>query len=289
MPYELDEPTFSGTDASINQEKKKKEIFEKVHIAAYQSIIDQIFESICPNFLDDPERSFSQIKQTDNESDFKLTVTQYYAVAMALLNNFRRDKGQVWNNDPAAHFVNNMNENVLAKMEENMYKDHLGGASTKPFDQIALMSKAYRLAIIAENSIKSTSKLIEDKMTEVHGLITMTPVLQSSAESTIREYSREYPKGCWGCGENHAWMKKKSKDILCPNKDKPGVRKNAEDNFRAFKNSMKAKRKNTDEKQATNKPSKWHRNMLSDLLKDPESMKLLRSSMSGDSDTNNTK
>ena len=120
MPYDLDEPTFSGTEAAINQEKKKKEIFEKVHIVAYQSIIDQIFESICPNFLDDPERSFSQIKQTDNESDFKLTVTQYYSVAMALLNNFRRDKGQVWNNDPAAHFVNNMNENVLAKLEENM-------------------------------------------------------------------------------------------------------------------------------------------------------------------------
>ena len=75
---------------------------------------------------------------------------------MALLNNFRRDKGQVWNNDPAAHFVNNMNENILAKMEENNYKDYLGRASTKPFDQIALMVKVYRLAIIAKNSIKST-------------------------------------------------------------------------------------------------------------------------------------
>ena len=38
-------------------------------------------------------------------------------------------------------------------------------------------------------------------MSSIHGLIDMKPVLQSSAESTIREYKPDvFSKGCWGCG-----------------------------------------------------------------------------------------
>ena len=40
-------------------------------------------------------------------------------------------------------------------------------------------------------------------------------------------------------------MKKKSKEIICRNKDKSDVEKNAEDNFKSFKNGMKTKRKVT--------------------------------------------
>ena len=91
-PYELDQATFTSTSATVNIDKKKKEILTKVHKAAYEAILLQIFESICPNFLDDPERSFNQIKQTDMDSNMSLTVTQYYSVAMALLNNFKRGR-----------------------------------------------------------------------------------------------------------------------------------------------------------------------------------------------------
>ena len=153
-PYELDQASFSSRNAFPNSEKKRKEILSKIHQAALDPISEAVFESICPNFLDDPERSFNQIKQLD--TDHSHTVTEYYAVAMALLNNFRRGRDVKWQNDPAAHFVNNLRPEIVVEMEKCGYKHHLGGASVDPFDQIGLMAVAYKHAIIAENSITST-------------------------------------------------------------------------------------------------------------------------------------
>ena len=181
--YDLEQASFSGVLAVIDTEKKKKEILGKVHKAAFQAIIDQIFESICPNFLDDPERSFLQIKQTGDQDEVSLTVTQYYSVAMALLNNFKRGGKTEWKNDPAAHFVNHLNENIRIIMEDAKYTAHLGGHSTKPFEQIKQMAEAYKAAIIAENSIKMHKKLIATELSAVHGLTTLNvPTFMSPTE-----------------------------------------------------------------------------------------------------------
>ena len=155
--------------------------------------------------MDDPERLFNQIKQSD--TDHEHTVTEYYAIAMALLNNFQRGRDVKWQNDPAGHFVNNLHNEIVVEMEKGGYKHHLGGASTDPFDQIGLMAVAYKHAIITENSITSTNKLITKELTHVHGLhIGVVPSLQSSAKRTITNYKESsYNLGCFGCGDaNHA-------------------------------------------------------------------------------------
>ena len=90
-PFDLKEGGFTNVNAISNSETKRNEILSKVHEAAYLSILDQIFDSICPNFLDDPERSFSKIAQKYSEDGVSITVTQYYSVAMELLNNFKKE------------------------------------------------------------------------------------------------------------------------------------------------------------------------------------------------------
>ena len=125
--------------------KKRKEILGKVHTAALGPIFEAVFESICLNFLEDPERSFNQIFQADSVHTF--TVTEYYTVALSLLNNFTKTRGTQWVNDPAGYFVNNLLPEILLEVEKEGYKHHLGRSSTDPYDQIGLMATAYKHAM----------------------------------------------------------------------------------------------------------------------------------------------
>ena len=284
-PYDLDEVSFTGTAATPNKEKKKKDILEKVHEAVYGYILEAIFESICPNFLDDPERSFMNIRQTDPQSNTTLSVSQYYAVAMALLNNFRTGKDVNWSHDPAAHFVNNLDSPIRTKMEENKYTDHLGLAPTTPFDQICLMQKAYSHAILAENSINSSLELIDSRLNSVHGL--QTTVLTSSAEKTISAYKPSYKPsdkfGCFGCGKTeHKWCEPGGKIIICPHKDEPGIRDHAEKQYQQMRKSRKDGRKryrtaNQESGDDRDKKKKnWQRNLVTALFQDKDSQELLK-------------
>ena len=55
--------------------------------------------------------------------------------------------------------------------------------------------------------------------------MTTVSVHQRQAEGTLKKYIRS----CWGCGEpNHAYCDKKC-NVICPNKDKPGVAQRAAD------------------------------------------------------------
>ena len=80
-----------------------------------------------------------------------------------------------------------------------------------------------------------------NEISNVHGLTSwVNPTLASSAEKTISNYkTNELQRSCWGCNDpNHGWMDKKTKQITCPNKDKPGVKDNAAKLYAEFKQRM---------------------------------------------------
>jgi hypothetical protein len=66
--------------------------------------------------------------------------------------------------------------------------------------------------------------------------------IASQAEQTIDHYSGggnqhdRLPLKCFGCGGNHPWMK--SKKIVCPKAKEPGVAKNAEAQYEAFRRRL---------------------------------------------------
>jgi len=133
-PSTLNQYFFSEDQANINMETKKKEFLNKTHKAAYNSIISKIFETICPIFWDNPKQAFTQIKQVNR--DVRLTATQYFNTTMTLLNNFKMGYSTNWQNDLVTHWVNNLLSSIRIKMEEAKYANHLGGVSTKPYDQL---------------------------------------------------------------------------------------------------------------------------------------------------------
>ena len=79
--------------------------------------------------------------------------------------------------------TNNLDTKIRQEMDRNGYKKHLGRSSTSPFQQIILISEAYKYAITAENSINSTKELIMNEISNVHGLTSwVNPTLTSSVE-----------------------------------------------------------------------------------------------------------
>ena len=67
-------------------------------------------------------------------------------------------------------------------------------------------------------------------------------------------------------------MDKKTKDIICPNKDKPGVKENAAKAYAEFKQRMKDRKRGGRDNRDSKKKRKT---FLCNLLKDEENVKTL--------------
>ena len=161
--FNLKPPTVPGSPATIKIETKKKEILQKIHRASFSVRQWKIFESICPNFLDDPKQAYGSIKQV-NEDGHILTVSQYYSVAMTLLSNFKKGKAGICMNNPTAHWVKLLHKPIWEKMEEGGYKTHLGGALVRPYDQLTILTYAYKQAVIAKLNINNAKEMIASKL-----------------------------------------------------------------------------------------------------------------------------
>uniref|UniRef100_A0A6U5ES08 Uncharacterized protein n=1 Tax=Corethron hystrix TaxID=216773 RepID=A0A6U5ES08_9STRA len=203
---------------------------------------------------------------------------------MAFLNSFHRRKNHKWTNNPATHFVNNLSKYIRTKLEKSGYKNRLGRASTRPYDQLLLINNAYKQAIIAEFNINDTRGMILHKLKYMHDLSGSTsPSFVSAAENTISHYKFEKPKykrKCWGCGSpDHIWVKSKhEKNIICPHKNDPHVQENAKKAFAEFNRKKNEKKERT--KNEANRKRSWSKLALAKLISKPNNKKNLRALLS---------
>jgi hypothetical protein len=98
------------------------------------------------------------------------------------------------------------------------------------------LQRAFAAVTVAEESIFHIHKIAKDAVS-AHSFSAL--INASMADDTIRGYSGVK---CWGCGKLGNGYANKAGDIVCPDKDKPGVKDAADKARKDFKDCLKKKK-----------------------------------------------
>ena len=263
-PFDLRAPDFTSPEAIPDWESRVNKIEEDISKAAWTALLSKILRQVCPNFLNDPYKTLSQVHQmtTIKGESITQTVRQYHDQIQLVISTFDKSLPS-WPANPFRTFMDNLSPEIKTKVEQNSFRLHTQTVSTSPHDQINLIQQGYEAASLAERALADNRNFIRQELSSAHGFMAFSPqdsdsqarALLSPAESTLSE---KYHKACAGCGDpNHVFYDKKTKTIVCPKKDIPEVAARAAAWLKDFRERAKQRR---------NQRSKSSRSLLTQLL-----------------------
>jgi hypothetical protein len=156
----------------------------------------------------------------------------------------------MWTIDVVQHFITHLIDDVRQQISATGYSYDPTTASRQPYSQITNLQRAFTSASSAEQQINRVKRIAKHEIS-VESFV--AKVNTSVADKMIKQYKK---KECWGFGEEHTYANRQGQ-ILCPNKDKPGVFEQAA-KARKYYNDRINKRK-IGRKRSTN-------NLLTDAL-----------------------
>jgi hypothetical protein len=243
-PFKLEPPAIDNRNPAVVVSTK-----DKLHSAAmevaYASILPRIFEQICPGADNDPIKIITALRQSsidDKGEKVILSIKQFHSNLLNVTNFLSSSADAIWPVDITQHFVTHLLNDITEQMHANSFAHNAQHARKDPFSQIMSLSAAFTAATVAESQLARVRKITTDQIRSsmtLHSQAHQARTLASTAESTIQEYSsrpsgQRFERACWGCGsKDHAYAK--GKEIICPNKDKPGVAEAAAKNFQGYR------------------------------------------------------
>ena len=271
-PASLTAATFGMTSASLDSSKKDELFREDLIESNFSWLEDELFKTCCPGVAYRPSSALNQVKQIYTDANGNKTcvpIQLYMTNVLIAMNCMGRKDYEV---DVVNYAVDNMDPDVKAEME-SAYSAHLQPRARDPVTQTRAIQDLLVAASKAERKVINTRTLISNQATAlmvatVPGYTAVkkpmsemsTPGMASVAEHTIGGNTRipdfEWTNGdCVGCGSTtHRYMKPRSKDITCPNANRPGAKENAAKNFA----KMRADRSSKQRDEVISKP-KWAR------------------------------
>jgi hypothetical protein len=242
-PFDLEPPAIDNRNPAVIVSTKHK-LHSTAMEAAYASILPKVFEQICPGVDNDPIKIITALRQSsmDNKGEnVTLSIKQFHSNLLNVKNFLSNSADAIWPVDITQHFVTHLLNDITEQMHANGYNHNAQTARKDPFGQIMTLSTAFTAATNAETQLARVRKITTDQIKSSMTLHSKVDVKAhaSTAESTIQEYSsrpsgQRFERACWGCGsKDHAYAK--GKEIICPNKDKPGVAEAAAKNFQGYR------------------------------------------------------
>ena len=250
-PFNLIPPSITDihADAQVEITKKWVSLKSMAYEAMWKVLCKKILEQLCPNVQDDPTVIIQGIHQktTDGSgSEVLMTVTQYFRAISNMTQFFSRT--EIWPIDVVQHFLTHLDLKVRNQMKSSGFSYSSGTATRMPFEQTKDLCLAFTAASQAEKDINIRKEEVMDNIKTNHVLALQ--VNASQCEDTLKKYKDPKIVTCWGCGkQGHAYSTRKGA-ILCPDKDKPGVKEKAEIALREFRSRRAKKNATKNEKRA---------------------------------------
>lgn len=254
-PFLLSEPAFDSNIALVDEKKFQKEFIALIMEVAYLPLKEMIFEYVCPSLKNEPFMLFKSVCQESPDKDDAskvtiLSVQQYSDIFNGLMNSLPTET--VWPIDVHEFYVSNKAQDLRERMEADGYKSHQVNQSKMPYDQIKLIEEARKRALLAEKTLESQVRLIQNQLQNSHGFFLNSgeKVMFSPAEKTMKYYKNELaePKTvvpCWGCkSTDHRWYDSILKQVVCPRRNDPSCQKRAEEAREKFKKMKKIRATN---------------------------------------------
>jgi hypothetical protein len=216
-PFMLKSPDINDIHADATIEVSNSLIEKIVLEAAWTHIVGQIYQQLCPNVVADPATVIQDIHQatTDDNGEKVILKVEAYFNAIQHMTNFL-PKAETWTIDVVQHFITHLIDNVRQQLSATGYHYDPTTASRQPYEQITNLQRAFAAASSAEQQINRVKHIAKH---EISAQSFVAKVNTSVADQTVEKCKQ---KECWGCGEEHTYANRQGQ-ILCPNKDKPGV------------------------------------------------------------------
>jgi hypothetical protein len=280
-PVELQAASFGATGARMDSFAIKTEIQEKILRLASASICQTMFTELCPGYSTQPHAALDHIRQVHHDRDgnpLSSSVQAYYQQLMSASRPFSSQRECPVS--VCARFIDGLDPRLLTGFRRN-YPNHSVVQSLNAAHQRKVLQEMLQAAQIAEDDFLMITRVSREAVglsQAFHATLPSgggkgNPIIgayPSQAELTMQRYapsggqstdgSANTPTGggqgrrlfaCHGCGGPHAWTEFKNGEhvVICPNRNNPGVRKNAKRNIDKMKaNRQKRHRQNTKRK-----------------------------------------
>ena len=226
--------------------------------AAWETINSTIYRELCPTTIHDPCAALRDLHQTQLDEttgeQITMTVQEFYTAIKNYTDFFTKDGN--WPMDVVQHFILNLTEEIRTKVNRD-YKYNTASAMKDAYSQSQNLITALASATTAEKEILNLSSAIKQHIQGNQGMLASVNI--SVAQQTIRDYTskpitQSLDRICWGCGsKEHVYAIKNN--IICPNKNTPGVKEKAE----KVRNDFNQRRRDKNKKrkiEQTNKSDK---------------------------------
>ena len=272
-PISLQDSDFNLNHANIDTEDIRIQIEKKILKLSSAQIFKSVFDTICPGYSEQPHAAVEHIVQSYRNGEGTLvttTVFDYYQRLMRAARPFATQ--QTFPISLVNKFMDGIDDRLRPKFR-SLFPTYSIQQDRSGRNQRKTLPVALAAAQQAEDEIRSVQEIARGAIgqTFVSNVVGAYPAaaaqaFPSQAEQTLNRYQSDgesvdsrstatnRSKGtpeCFGCGEPHPWMRKLSNGehkIVCPNKDRPGVRERAEREYKAFIDRLSKKRKAKNDK-----------------------------------------
>ena len=257
-PIDLLRPDFNLTSAKTDSTTIAAEINSKIIRLATPSILDHLFNQLCPGYSKEPHAALDHIKQTYDDATGNTifsSVYKYYTRILAASRPFIDQ--EVLPVSICQVFMDGLDSRLLAGFRTH-FPNYSQSQERTATHQRKVLQDMLQAAIRAETEYTNIRTIASEALGA--GQAFSAQVNASQAEKTISNYkggddgsnksgstASRGPLRCYGCGGPHPWS---SLDngiyvIKCPNAGNPGIQENAKKTIERIRNKRKKKQQDS--------------------------------------------
>ena len=254
-PVDLLSPTFNLTAARLDRTTLVSEIRNKIIMLATPSVLDCLFNQLCPGYSKEPHAALDHIRQTYDDAQGNVIFQPVFDYYRQILSASRPFIDQ----DPlpisiCQIFIDGLDSRLIKGFRTHFpnYSTSQALAATHQRNTLEQMMQA---AVKAESEYDNIRAIASEAVGGTPGQAFQAQVNASQAERTLTQYGTggddrsastdgrrgRGPLRCFGCGGPHPYslLEDGIYVIKCPNAADPKIRENAKATIDRIKNKRK--------------------------------------------------
>ena len=257
-PIDLLRPDFNLTSAKTDSTTIATEISSKIIRLATPSILDHLFNQLCPGYSKEPHAALDHIRQTYDDATGNTifsSVYEYYTRILAASRPFIDQ--EVLPVSICQVFMDGLDSRLLAGFRTH-FPNYSQSQERTATHQRKVLQDMLQAAIRAETEYTNIRTIASEALGA--GQAFSAQVNASQAEKTISQYksgddgsnksgstASRGPLCCYGCGGPHPWSSLENGIyvIKCPNAGNPGIQENAKNMIECICNKRKKKQQDS--------------------------------------------
>ncbi len=255
-PINLLCPDFNLTSAKTDSTNIEAEISSKIIRLATPSVLESLFNQLCPGYSKEPHAALDHVRQTYNDANGSKVfscVYDYYTQILAASRPFI--DMETLPVSVCQAFIDGLDQHLSAGFRTH-FPTYSIPQDCSAIHQRTVLQEMLQAALRAKSEYNNIRAIASEASGFGSGQTFSAQVNASQAEKTISKYrddtsnkagsSSKGPLCCYGCGGPHPWslLKQGIHVIKCPTASNPGIQENAKRTIERIRSKRKKKQAN---------------------------------------------